>query len=129
MPQLKGNPNQEMMQKFSGGECYMLGYLHRNGGSVMAGELAKCARVSTARVTAMLKGSEKKGYIRREMVEDDRRKTKVVLTENGREMIQGYYREALDHTAQYLEALGPEDTEHLIRIMKKTAEIMKSQSE
>lgn len=125
IPKLKGSPRGEMMQKISQGECHMLVHLHGNGGSIMAGELAKAVGVSTARMTVMLTGTEKKGFTRREMVEGDRRKIKVVLTDAGREMIMAFHEKAMQHTAQYLEALGPEDTEHLLRILHKTAEILK----
>lgn len=127
MTGMKGSARHEMMQKMSRGECFMLGHLQKNGGSVMAGELAKCTGVSTARITAMLKEAEKKGFIQRRMVEGDRRKTMVVLTDEGHKRIHSFYEETMKHMAQYLEALGPEDTEHLLRIMRKSAEILAGQ--
>lgn len=123
MPQMKHRPKRAAVEKISKGEMHMLGHLHMSGGSMMAGEIAKCAEVSTARIAAMIKGCEEKGYVERSSVEGDRRKIKVTLTDKGRDMMIGFYDEAIKNTAQYFEALGPEDTEHLLRIMYKTREI------
>lgn len=129
IPKMRAAPRHSMVDKLSQGEGHMLIHLYMNGGAMMAGELAKCACVSTARVTAMLRGSEEKGYIERLPVEGDRRKIKVALTEEGEKLVLACYEEAVQNTASFFEALGEEDTEHLLRILKRTQEIFANRSE
>lgn len=122
MPKMRAAPRHSKVDKISQGEGHMLIRLHMSGGSMMAGELAKCSGVSTARITAILKSAEEKGHIQRLPVEGDRRRIQIVLTEAGEELVLECYQDAVKSTASYFEMLGEEDTEHLLRIMKKTQE-------
>ena len=47
------------------GACFVLAYLERSSGEVIAGDLAKELRVSTARIAALLKKMEKNHLIMR----------------------------------------------------------------
>ena len=52
-------------------------------------------------------------------MEGDRRKTKVIITDKGREVSEELVREAITKTSSFLEYLGPEDAENFIRIVHK----------
>ena len=52
-------------------------------------------------------------------MEGDRRKTKVMITDKGREVSEELVRESITKTSSFLEYLGPEDAENFIRIVHK----------
>lgn len=120
LPKMKHTHNSKVVEMVSKGECHMLGLLCMNQGRMMSGEIAKEMKVSTARVAAAIKSLEEKGYVTRNAVEGDRRKTLVLITDSGRELSMDLYKNAMEHTARYLEYLGEEDTENLLRIINKT---------
>lgn len=120
MPKLK--VHRDHLDKMSKGEVFMLMHLNYLGGSMLAGDLAKHVEVSTARMAIIIKTTEEKGYVRREKVESDRRKTVVVLTEKGKKTVEGLYNQALKNTMCFLEYIGPEDTENIFRLLEKFKE-------
>lgn len=126
IPAVRHPRTEKHMDALSRGESFMLECVARNGGILMPGEIARSVGVSTARVAAFLNAAENKGYIRRQNVEGDRRKINVVLTDAGYEKVRGEHRKMLERMMLFLEKLGEEDTENLIRIMKKTQEILSS---
>ena len=112
------------LHKMARGEAIMLECLAHSDNGLMPNEIAKSAHVSTARVAAILKAVEKKGYIQRISLEGDRRKVNIVLTEAGLKKVEDRREEMLKGIACYLEVLGEEDTENLLRILEKTKNIM-----
>ncbi|MFE0517055.1 MarR family transcriptional regulator [Streptomyces sp. NPDC058964] len=61
------------------------------GESLVAGDLAERARLTTGAVTGVLNRLEKAGYIRRRPSPDDRRKVHVVMEETAQERILEVY--------------------------------------
>lgn len=116
---------QKHVDMISRGKAIMLSCIEKSGGVIMPSEIAKATGVSTARVAAFLNAAESKGYILRKSVENDRRKVQVVLTEAGFEKVSQEREKMLTKTTLFLEKLGEEDTEDLIRIMKKVQKIIK----
>ena len=110
------------LHKMARGEAIMLECLAHS-------EIAKSAYVSTARVAAFLKAVEKKGYIQRISLEGDRRKVNIVLTDIGWDAVKGRRERMLKGVVAYLERLGEEDTENLLRILEKTRTIMKENND
>ena len=82
-----------------------------------------------ARVAAFLKAVEKKGYIQRISLEGDRRKVNILLTDIGWDAVKGRRERMLKGVVAYLERLGEEDTENLLRILEKTRTIMKKNND
>ena len=78
---------------------------------------------STARVAMALKSLETKGFIRRRIDKDDRRKVIVSITEEGRRLVLSERREMRDRMARILRELGEEDTREYIRIIERITEI------
>lgn len=126
IPTVQHMHTRKFMDALSKGEDFMLACVAKNGGMIMPGEIAKTVGVSTARVAAVLNAAENKGYIRRENVEGDRRKTQVILTDAGFSKVQSEHRKSLERMVLFLEKLGEEDTDHLIRIMDKMKGIINS---
>ena len=126
MPATRSRHTEKHIDLISRGENLMLECVAKNGGVIMPGEIAKAVGVSTARVTAFLNNAEHKGYIRRERVVGDRRKIHVIITDIGLEKIQNEHQKMLERMMFFLEKLGEEDTENLVRIMEKTQKILNS---
>lgn len=112
------------LHKMARGEAIMMECLARSEHGLMPKEIANFADVSTARVATFLKSVEKKGYIERISLQEDRRKVNIVLTEAGLKKVEDRREEMLKGIAYYLEVLGEEDTENLLRILEKTKNIM-----
>lgn len=108
------------VSKFSKGEMHLMGILCYHEKSTTAAELSKMMNVSTARVTNIVNLLEQKGMVSRKSMENDRRKVNLELTEKGRAFVLAEVEKAKAHMQEYLEMLGEEDTEHLLRIMEKT---------
>jgi len=119
MPKMKAYKNNHV-EKMSKGELLMLNHLNFFGGSMLAGDLAKHIEVSTARMAIIIKTTEEKGYVKREKVESDRRKTVVVLTSQGKELVEDFYNQAIKDTVDFLEYIGPQNTENLFTLMEKS---------
>ena len=123
IPRIKKSHAERHVNMFSKGEAFMLACVAKNGGIIMPGEIAKTVGVSTARVAAFLNSAENKGYIKRQNMESDRRKVKVVLTEKGFEKVRNEQEKMLTKLSSLLKKLGEEDAENLIRILKKIQDI------
>ena len=117
------------LHKMAHGENIMLECIAHCENGIMPNEIARDAGGSAARVAAFLKAVEKKGYIERKNYEGDRRKINIVLTDIGWNKVNEKRQEMLKRTAWYLEQLGEKDTEELLRILKKSREIMEKERE
>ena len=103
------------LHKMARGEAIMLECLAHSDNGLMPNEIAKAV--------------EKKGYIQRISLEGDRRKVNIVLTDIGWDAVKGRRERMLKGVVAYLERLGEEDTENLLRILEKTRTIMKENND
>ncbi|GLX69356.1 MarR family winged helix-turn-helix transcriptional regulator [Paenibacillus glycanilyticus] len=87
---------------------------------VKVSDLSKFLRVTSPTVTQMLNRLEEMGLIARKEDPKDRRAVRVSLTEEGeltaKKALQGF----MDRMNGLADYLGDEDTEQLIRLLKKT---------
>lgn len=117
------------IQKFSEtakGEMGVLGYLNYiSDGTPSPTELSRAFGVSTARITIILNGLEKKGYISRASVPEDRRKVQVMLTRAGRETARQCRKEVTAAVDQLLDALGEEAATY-VHLTERVVEICAS---
>ena len=111
---------------FLRGELRILDYLDRCGqDSVLPGELSEKLFVSSARIAAALGALEKKGYVRRVMAPDDRRKVLVSITGEGGEYVRTRRASVVAAVDAAMCALGEEDASHLVRIIGRLSEFMR----
>ena len=75
--------------------------------------------VSSARIAALLKHLEQKGWISRSADEHDERRVNVLLTDAGRELINSRRREAIERVSAALRELGEEDAHEYVRLQQK----------
>jgi len=104
------------------GEAFVIGYISKQGGGVLPGEISGEMGISSARIAAVLNALENKGLVTRRIDRGDRRKILVDLTAAGREAAKRYEIMALDGAVRMLEALGERDARDFVRILAKLAD-------
>lgn len=96
--------------------------LEGEGRSVRSGDIAKCGHATPSAVSQTLKSLEEKGLITRQRDKGDSRAVTVRLTEEGRAFSargRELHEQMIDKVLTYL---GPEDAEHLVRIVERLAD-------
>ena len=97
------------LDEMSGGEYFVLHFLLRHGGTAGPSELSRSLYASSARIAALLKHLEAKGWIVRTPDAADVRRVDVVLT-------------VLDEVSVLLSALSPEEAAEYVRLQRKLLE-------
>lgn len=110
------------LDEMSGGEYFVLHFLLRHGGTAGPSELSRSLYASSARIAALLKHLEAKGWIVRTPDADDERRVDVVLTEAGAACIRERLGAVLDEVSVLLSALSPEAAAEYVRLQRKLLE-------
>ena len=106
------------------GEMAVMRALFLAGGALTPSELADRAWVSNARVANILRALETKGWVEREHSKTDRRRVHVTVTDKGRQDIEIKRQQFEDRTAAFLEQLGEEDTQEMVRLLRRANQII-----
>lgn len=106
------------LDEMSGGEYFLL----RHGGTAGPSELSRSLYASSARIAALLKHLEAKGWIVRTPDAADVRRVDVVLTEAGAACIRERLSAVLDEVSVLLSALSPEEAVEYVRLQRKLLE-------
>ena len=110
---------------FNGAQGTLLYILWQHDG-ISAAELAGQAGLAVTTLTSMLDRMERAGLILRELDPNDRRKTKIVLTDCVKGLKERYERLSDDMTDVYLRGFSPEEAarfeEYLGRVLKNLEE-------
>lgn len=112
-------PAGEAISDACGGEFFALSLLLLDDAPGCPSELSRSMGVSSARIAALLKHLEQKGWIRRCADELDERRVNVSLTDAGRELINRRRREAIERVAAALRSLGEKDAHEYVRLQQK----------
>lgn len=104
--------------RLSQGEPFVLNYLY-NQRSAQPSQISVAMQVSTARITTILNGLERRGLVARQADEADHRRVNVCLTEQGRAYVVQSREEMMEVLSEVLTRLGPEDTAELLRILDR----------
>ena len=99
------------LDEMSGGEYFVLHFL-----------LRRSLYASSARIAALLKHLEAKGWIVRTPDAADVRRVDVVLTEAGAACIRERLSAVLDEVSGLLSALSPEEAAEYVRLQRKLLE-------
>lgn len=109
------------------GEDLFLVVLDDVGGMSTPSQLSEYTDFTPARLSAIIKALEGKGYILRQQNETDKRCTIIEITEKGlvysRELKEAAIRNSLD----IIEKLGEKDSAEFVRLLKKLFEIMEKE--
>ncbi|MFD2443844.1 MarR family winged helix-turn-helix transcriptional regulator [Bacillus sp. CGMCC 1.16607] len=111
------------VDELSHGERKILGYLTFKKNEAISGELSEHLHLSTPRVAAALNTLSKKGFIKRNRDERDKRMVIVTITESGRSFALEEHEKAMVMIEQTLKKLGEHDAQEFVRIMKRIKEI------
>lgn len=102
--------------------------LEGEGRKVRPGDIAKCGQATPSAVSQTLKSLEEKGLITRQRDKGDSRAVTVHLTKEGRAFSargRELHEQMIDGVLTYL---GPEDAEHLVRIVERLADFPASEA-
>ncbi|WP_416327497.1 MarR family winged helix-turn-helix transcriptional regulator [[Eubacterium] hominis] len=103
--------------------------------SINDGDLVKMSDISTylqvtpAAVSQFIKGYEKKGWVERIVLENDRRSVYIKVSDQAKEVMQTCEKHMTKSLYEFIEALGEEDAENFLRIMEKAVEFSKRKRE
>lgn len=99
-------------------ELYVVEYLGSSGPCIMS-DLAKFLLVAVNTVTSIVDGMERKGVVRRERSEVNRRKVWLHLTKTGQDCFQEHQRLHLQMAETLLSALNPDEQQIYLVLMRK----------
>ena len=101
-------------------EYDVLSALRRQGSpfALPATRLARESELSTGAMTNRIDRLEDRGLVRRDADPDDRRSVRVVLTANGKRMIDEAIRYRLDAASDHLRALSADDQTRLAALLR-----------
>jgi DNA-binding MarR family transcriptional regulator len=111
------------IDRYSSGEALVLKLICLACGPVHPSELREKACISSARVAAILRTLERKGFITREIDTTDRRKILVSITETGRVVAEEEIQKMEAQLAAVFKEMGTEDSEELIRLLERMFEV------
>ena len=94
------------------------------GGSLCAGDISDDLCMSTPRVAAALKTLEGKGYIVRTRDTDDKRKTVVSVTDEGRAAAKRDEQEIIELVMYLYDTVGDDDLNEFLRISSAIADAL-----
>lgn len=105
------------------GENMLMSILNSLGGQGTAREITQYFDFTPARLSALVKTLEAKGFVEKIQNKDDRRVSTIVLTSEGSMHYLRYREEAIKNALVLMELLGEEDTYELLRIIKKISDL------
>ena len=107
------------------GENMLLSILNNLGGQSSISKITQNFGFTPARLSAVLKSLEAKGFVKRVVNEKDRRTTTVVLTTEGIMHHLRYREQAIRNALVMVEQLGEKDVSEFLRIITKISDISK----
>lgn len=122
---------QELFEKMKitfKGENLMLAILMEMGGKATPGELIKYTECTAARLTAIAKSLESKGFVKRIQNSEDKRSTIIEMTSEGISKFMLLQKEAIESILNLIEKLGEKDAREFIRLVQRLSEISSEKS-
>lgn len=118
-PSVHDRPDMELM-----GQKQIMHVLAQSEDPVTPGALADACHVTSARIARALKQLEAQGFIVRTEDPEDGRRTLVSLTEKGQDVVAERKKRIGETMKEFCKELGAEDTQELLRIMRRVAELV-----
>lgn len=106
------------------GEELFIVMLSEMGGVSTPSRLAEYSEFTPARLSAIIKNLESKGYIEKKNDEIDKRCTIIELTDEGRRHAKAKKEEMLKNSLMIVESLGEPDASEFIRLIKRLIDIV-----
>lgn len=111
------------------GENMLLAILNNMGGQSTLSKITQNFDFTPARLSAVIRSLEAKGFVERSQNEKDRRTTTVFLTSEGTMQYMRYREEAIRNALVIVEQLGENDVCEFMRIIRKISDITDSSNE
>ena len=111
------------------GENIILFLLMELGGSGTPGQLYERVDFSAARLSAIIKSLESKGYVEKNKNRKDKRSSIVEITGEGFMYFMSLRRQIVENAMTIIEKLGEDDVKQLLRIIGRLGEISNSMEE
>lgn len=111
------------------GENMLMSILNSLGGQSTPGEIIQYFDFTPARLSALVKTLEAKGFVKKVHNKKDRRTSTIILTSEGTLHYMRYREQAIKNALVIVEQLGEEDVCEFLRIIKKVSDISNSVSE
>lgn len=111
------------------GENMLLAILNNSGGECSLSTITKNFGFTAARLSAIIKSLEAKGFVERHQNEKDKRKSTVALTSEGAMQFLYYRQESIKNALVIIEQLGEKDVCEFLRIIRRISEITNNQQE
>ena len=108
------------------GEGHAMLLLLKSDSGLSAGEMSQAMGITTGRMANILRRLEEKCLIDRTVVPSNRRKAVITLTEEGHVYATDLSAHMKKRAVSVLEALGRDDAETLIRILRKLARAVRT---
>ena len=89
------------------------------GGRMTAGELSRATGLSSPATTSMIDRLERKGFVRRVRLADDRRQVLVELTEDGTARVRRLYGPLVEEGARLFERFTRAELETMLDLVKR----------
>lgn len=112
-----------------GGEVFVLDLLSAQDAPYAPGKIAEMMQVSTARVAALLRSLEAKGFLVRSRQREDKRRIGVSLTKEGEAFLQRQKEKLEKNCATLFCSLGPKDACELVRLLARVEAIVTTQKQ
>lgn len=109
------------------GEDLFLVVLDEIGGMSSPSQLSEYTDFTPARLSAIIKALEGKGYILRHQDELDKRCTVIEITKNGAAQSKEIKNAAINNSLAIIEKLGEKDSLEFLRLIKRLFDIMESE--
>lgn len=106
------------------GEDLFLVMLSEMGGISTPSKVVEDSEFSPARLSAILKHLESKGYIEKKQDEADKRCTIIQITDKGLDRSNAIRGEMISSALKLTERLGEKDAAELIRLIKKLVTVL-----
>lgn len=99
-------------------EGKVLGFFGRHPGA-MAGDLAAHSGRDKAQIARLLAGLKDRGLLRAEVDADDRRKTRLHLSDTGRELLRSTQRSLRQVAQRSMEGFGADEAAQLLALLQR----------
>lgn len=100
-----------------------------DGQPVKMSDISAFMQVTPAAVSQFMKGYEKKGWVERIVLENDRRSVYIKVSDEAKSVMKSCEHHMTESLYEFIEALGEEDAEAFLRIMEKAVEVSKKKNE
>ncbi|MBR5438579.1 MAG: MarR family transcriptional regulator [Clostridia bacterium] len=106
------------------GEDLLMVVLDSMGGMSTPSKIAEYTDFTPARLSAIIKSLENKGFILRQQDELDKRCSIIEITEKGQQYSASLREQSVTNSMRVVESLGEKDAAEFVRLMKKLLVIM-----